>query len=38
MANVENYRQLVQKLLRAYSEIKASNEEADIPQVSQQIK
>ena len=38
MANVESYRQLVLIFLRAYSEIKASNEEADIPQVSQQIK
>ncbi len=29
MATVENYRQIVQKLLKDYSEIKASNEEVD---------
>ncbi|NET37537.1 MAG: XisI protein [Cyanothece sp. SIO1E1] len=29
MANVEHYRQLVQELLKSYSEIKASNEEVE---------
>ena len=29
MANVEQYRQLVQELLQAYSDIKASNEEVE---------
>ncbi|WP_416209751.1 element excision factor XisI family protein [Nostoc sp. LEGE 06077] len=29
MANVELYRQLIQELLQAYSEIKSSNEEVE---------
>jgi XisI protein len=29
MAKVEQYRQIIQKILQAYSEIKASNEEVE---------